>query len=299
MHPGRWALEDCVTLLDRPIAPADDLSDVLGQFQWSAVENHLLPLAIGERRRFDGPGVRFHFVARGEVEVSGVDIPSPLRTGDFLLVPRGGHELRAREAAVLQTGLLQLESPRASELMDKLPEYVFAKSLTQKEPFVAALLEGMTAEWIAGRPGSASVASRLADVVVTTAIRTWVESGCGRILAIALRDAEIARAVAAIHGDPGRDWSVDSLARLAHTSRSSFIERFRETTGEPPARYVTRVRIDEAKRMLRQHHASVAQVAATLGYGSDAAFSRAFRRVAGEPPTSWRRLVAVPTAVAS
>jgi AraC-like DNA-binding protein len=284
-----------VSLLETAVGDADDVDDVLAQFQWAALENRLLELPAGARHPFAGPGVRFHFLARGAVRLVGAQLDVSLHAGDFLLLPRGGrHDVTAEDDAVLQTGALQLASRHAPELAERLPDQVLAKSLAQKEPFVATLLENMAAEWVAGRPGSASVASRLADVVATTAIRTWVESGCGRILSIALRNVEIANAVSAIHADPGRDWTVEALARLAHTSRSAFIEHFRETTGEPPARYVTRVRMDEAKRMLQHPRASISQVAATLGYGSDAAFSRAFRRVAGVAPTVWRRPPAAP-----
>lgn len=141
------------------------------------------------------------------------------------------------------------------------------------------------------RPGSSSVVSRLANVVATAAIRTWIESGCGDadLLTVAVRDSDVARAVAAIHRDPGEPWTVESLARVALASRSMFAERFREATGESPVRYLARVRMEHAKRMLQEPTASVANIATSLGYGSDAAFSRAFRRFEGVAPTAWRR----------
>ncbi len=281
-----------MTVLEPRPRPADELSALLERFQWSVAEYRKLRLRRREAHRFVESETRFHFVASGTVEFRGVAADKPLQAGDFLLLPRGGdYEAVAHEDAVLQTGTLELDSPAPAELLARLPDFVLACSLVAKEPFIAALLEGMSTEACTDRPGSASVVSKLANVVATAAIRAWIESGCGAtdLLTVAVRDADVARAVAAIHREPGQPWTVESLARLALSSRSAFAERFREVTGEPPARYVARVRMEEAKRMLQEPYASVAQVAVTLGYGSDAAFSRAFRRFAGSPPTEWRR----------
>src|SRR5699024_5130296 len=93
------------------------------------------------------------------------------------------------------------------------------------------------------------------------------------------------RVIEAIHADPGRDWTVELLATLGAMSRSVFAERFRLAVGSSPGTYVTGVRMDTAKRMLRAGR-SVSATAAELGYSSDEGFSRAFRRHTGRTPVS-------------
>ncbi|MBN9269909.1 MAG: helix-turn-helix transcriptional regulator [Mesorhizobium sp.] len=70
-------------------------------------------------------------------------------------------------------------------------------------------------------------------------------------------------------------------------SRSS-AERFATIVGKPPLKYVTEMRMHQARQWLMHDRARIAVVAARLGYDSEAAFSRAFKRVIGAPPSHFR-----------
>ena len=104
-----------------------------------------------------------------------------------------------------------------------------------------------------------------------------------------LRDAHVGRALAALHEDPARKWTVDDLARTVALSRSALAERFNSLVGEPPIQYLTRWRLALAAEALRTGGDSVARVAERNGYDTEAAFSRAFKREFGVPPSAWRR----------
>ncbi|TIM87422.1 MAG: helix-turn-helix transcriptional regulator, partial [Mesorhizobium sp.] len=112
---------------------------------------------------------------------------------------------------------------------------------------------------------------------------SWVERGCGDSSGwiAAVRDREIGRVLAAIHLEPDRDWTVETLARMMGASRSGFAERFATIVGETPAKYVTQVRMHQARQWLVRDRLKISVVAARLGYESDASFSRAFKRVIG------------------
>ncbi|MDG4826621.1 AraC family transcriptional regulator [Asanoa sp. WMMD1127] len=273
------------------VTPAtDDLSDVLERLRWSVGGYRKETLRGSERRVVGGTGMRFHFVAEGGLDVRGT-ANTRLGTGDFLLLPRGGeHTLIARGGTVLHTGDLEAASPNAGRVAAVMPEMLIACCLSVREPVVAAVIDGMAFEACGDRPGSRSVVSQLANVLTAAAIRRWVESDCGSLplLTVPLRDAEVGRALEAIHEAPGSPWTVETLARVALASRSAFAKRFRDVVGESPARYLARIRMEQAKRLLTDR-TSVAEVAVRLGYGSEAAFSRAFRRNAGVPPTQWRQ----------
>ncbi|MEV0720993.1 AraC family transcriptional regulator [Asanoa sp. NPDC050611] len=267
----------------------DDLSDVLERLRWSVDAYRKETMAGAERREVRGGGMRFHFVARGAVDVRGTT-SARLDTGDFLLLPRGGdYTLVARGETVVHTGDMDAASPTAAQTVAVLPDVLVACCFTSREPLVVALIEAMANEVCGDRPGSRSVVTQLANVVAAAAIRNWVESGCGSLplLSVPLRDSDVARALEAIHDAPGSPWTVEALARVALASRSAFAKRFRETVGDSPARYLARIRMEHAKRLLADQ-VTVAEVAVRLGYGSEAAFSRAFRRHAGLPPTRWR-----------
>jgi AraC-like DNA-binding protein len=108
-----------------------------------------------------------------------------------------------------------------------------------------------------------------------------------------LRDPFVGRALQRLHAEPDRDWTVEDLGRAVGLSRSALVDRFNALVGEPPMTYLGRWRIQLATQLLRDTHASVATIAAQVGYASEAAFSRAFRRVVGAPPATWRRQAAL------
>jgi AraC-like DNA-binding protein len=148
----------------------------------------------------------------------------------------------------------------------------------------------MQREVAVNRVGSGGMLARLADVLAATIVRAWVENGCGDSSdwLAAVRDPQIGRVLAAIHLDPGGDWSVAVLARLAGVSRSGFAQRFAAIVGETPAHYVTRVRMHQARQWLVRDRMLIAVAARRLGYDSEASFSRAFKRVLGQPPSHFR-----------
>ncbi|GIF76296.1 cupin [Asanoa siamensis] len=268
----------------------DDLSDVLERLRWSVGAFRKEILSDGERRPVRGGGMRFHFVARGALDVRGASA-ARLDSGGFLMVPRGGdYALVARGETVVHTGDMDAVSPEAAQVVVAMPDMVIACCFGAREPVAAALLDGMAGEAGAERPGSRSVIAQLANVVAAAAIRNWVESGCGSLplLTSQIRASDVARALEAIHDAPGSPWTVETLARVALASRSSFAKRFRDEVGDSPARYLARIRMEHAKRLLTDR-TTVGEVAVRLGYGSEAAFSRAFRRHAGVPPTRWRQ----------
>jgi AraC-like DNA-binding protein len=105
----------------------------------------------------------------------------------------------------------------------------------------------------------------------------------------ALRDPPVARALSAIHTQPERPWTVESLGRMAGLSRSQFAERFSRSVGEPPLSYLSRWRMHRARTLLRDPSVRMGRIARMLGYGSEAAFSTAFKRWNGMAPGEFRK----------
>jgi AraC-like DNA-binding protein len=262
-----------------------------------------------------------HAVISGEVmlEVKDADSAS-LRRGDFALVARStGHVLRSEPGAPAP-GILELEreqvsdryevirhggggtsttsicaavrfdSPAARDLVQILPSTIHAEPDTPLD-WMQGALGLMAAEARELRPGGEAVITRLADILVIQAIRSWIETdpAAQRGWLGALRDPQIGRAIALIHRHPERAWTVASLAGEVAMSRSAFAARFSELVGEPVMQYVTRWRMQVAHEALRSEGATVAELAARLGYRSEAAFGRAFKREMGIPPGAAKR----------
>jgi AraC-like DNA-binding protein len=265
----------------------------------------------------------FHVVTAGQclLEVEGAD-SSVLRPGDLALVPHGqGHRL-ASEAGVPGAGLFDLprelvsdryeilrhggggasttvicgvvrfDHPAAHHLVRLLPRLIRVDAWSSPEAeWIQSTLRFMAAEAREPRAGGETVITRLADILVIQAIRSWI----GRDPAAqtgwlgALRDQQVGRAIALVHRDPARSWTLASLAADVGMSRSAFAARFTQLVGEPAMRYVARWKMHAALIWLKEDDAALGKLASRLGYESEAAFSRAFKRVNGVSPGAARR----------
>ncbi|WP_433654614.1 helix-turn-helix domain-containing protein [Nocardia sp. CA-128927] len=78
------------------------------------------------------------------------------------------------------------------------------------------------------------------------------------------------------------------LGAEVHLSSFHFVRVFKKATGVTPYQYLTRLRIDEAKRLLRHTDLTIDQVAGRCGFASSGALSTAFLRHTGARPSVYR-----------
>lgn len=88
---------------------------------------------------------------------------------------------------------------------------------------------------------------------------------------------------------PADDLTVESLAARARLSPRHFARAFQHETGTTPGRYVDRVRLEHARRLLEDTGAGVEEVSRASGYGTPEAMRRAFVKALGASPAEYRR----------
>jgi len=207
---------------------------------------------------------------------------------DLIQMRHGG----GGEATRFVCGYLACNRSVCRPLLDALPRVLH---IPIGDGPAAALLRELlrvgVRESSAARPGTESMLAKLSELMFVEAMRRYAENlppeGKGWLAGV--RDAHIGRALALLHGEPGRAWTVDELAREVALSRSALAERFAALVGEPPMQYLTRWRLALAAQTLRSSGDAVARVAERSGYESEAAFNRAFKREFGMPPAAWRK----------
>ncbi|MFI6040223.1 GlxA family transcriptional regulator [Nocardia sp. NPDC051321] len=101
------------------------------------------------------------------------------------------------------------------------------------------------------------------------------------------RDNTLRTLLDTMHADPTRAYTVPVLAGLANTSPRQLTRLFRRELGTTPARYLERVRLEQAQMLLDQGH-SVTTTAARSGFGSDDTLRRAFQHHLGIPPSTYQ-----------
>jgi AraC-like DNA-binding protein len=158
---------------------------------------------------------------------------------------------------------------------------------------IESSLRFVTQNLMRGEIGESSVMCRLSELLFVEAVRRYANNlpdGQASWLA-GMRDPQVGRALALIHGRLGEPWTAEALAEEVALSRSAFTERFTQLTGMPPKRYLLQWRLQVAKEKLRHGNAAIAQVAHDVGYEAEAAFNRAFKREFGLPPSAWRKSI--------
>lgn len=251
-----------------------------------------------------------------------------LAQGDTLLVPRGGECRLLSRPGVATTDLHELNwsEPRSPRLdrstqpgsaisvvhggggalcrllglafsihsgqggfvLAALPDFIVLRDadssmLSLMRPAIEALLAD-------NKNGYYAVAKHMAELIVVGLLRSYIlsDKGFSPGWLKGLQDPYICKAMLAIHEAPQRQWSVPLLAGVANLSRSTFAARFCRVIGQSPIDYLSAWRITLAAQMLRDGNASVAQIAAAVGYQSDRVFRQAFRERMAMSPRHYR-----------
>ena len=143
----------------------------------------------------------------------------------------------------------------------------------------------------AGSMAASGSVTKLSEVLFVETLRGYINSLPANQIGwlAAARDPIVGQALSLLHKEPDQAWTILNLARSVGLSRTRLAERFRHFLGESPIAYLTHWRLKLAAEMLQTSENSVAQVAATVGYGSEASFNRAFKREFACPPAQFRR----------
>jgi AraC-like DNA-binding protein len=264
-----------------------------------------------------------HIVVSGHCELAFPDGGSqPLAAGDLVILPRGdAHMLRSPGSGrgqpmvsglelAMQTPSNRLRAGGAGEetvvvcgaFMVGEPEHPALRGLPRTihvsgengptAPWLTSFIDVLGAEAFNSGPGTDLVMARLSDALLARALRHVSDTLDQPGWLSALRDPYVAAALEAMHSDLARPWTVADLARLMGLSRAAFAGRFTDHVGEPVIRYLLALRMQRARTLLRDPRATIASVAAQVGYRSDVAFAAAFIRETGSAPGAYRRAAA-------
>jgi len=103
------------------------------------------------------------------------------------------------------------------------------------------------------------------------------------------------RAIDHIQANLDGDLSLHALARVAHLSPYHFHRVFKAHVGETLHRFVQRVRLERAARLMKaSRRMTVTEVALRVGFEGLPQFSRAFKEAFGVAPSRWDRRAPMP-----
>ncbi|MGC4952958.1 AraC family transcriptional regulator [Actinomadura citrea] len=302
----------------------DVLSDVVSAARTGRSHSGRVTRTAPFAQRFPAvPSAGFHIVLQGTCWLlSSQGEPIALGPGDVAFLPRGSAHGLADDPStpvseppatltgvqdgrdetsadrpptvVMLCGAYLLDRSGPHPLLNDLPEVIHLPTRVGRHRELSAAVELLGVELDGdARPGSDTILLTLLDLLLLYILRAWFEeqrvsghSATG--WAAALHDPAVAAALRAIHGEPGRPWTVEELGAQAHLSRAAFARRFTHLIGQPPLTYLTWWRMTTAARLLRTSDAPVNTIAQQVGYSSQYTFTHAFKRQYGSPPGSYR-----------
>jgi AraC-like DNA-binding protein len=301
----------------------DPLEDVMTTMRVASSLYVRLQLRAPYGVRFDTRDqARLVVITRGSCWLVADDLPQPLplAAGDCLIVKADtkfslqdelgrrlipcervlskitGHTVKHGGEGVLTemlSGALSFDAAAAEPLMALMPPLVHVRLDEGRTHLLQTTLQLIGLETAEDGLGASLVIGRLHDVLFVQAVRAWCVTEQQAVGWLAgLRDRRLAASIRAMHGDLARQWTVETIAREAGLSRSTFAATFKAVTGDTPLDYLTRWRMYRAKVLLRGSELSLMEIAERVGYDTDTALSRAFRRSEGVAPGSWRRKLA-------
>jgi AraC-like DNA-binding protein len=266
---------------------SDLLSHVLAQIRLTGDSVFSRSLAGAERLALETDAAHICIVTQGALHIeSDAQTTTVVAAGDLVLLPHRADGLKLVASGALATVVVcrfWFDPESLRSMVFALPRCIHIRQ-AEGAGWLEGIVHFLLIETNDVQPGAALMISRLIDLVVIRALRTWVHLGRSAGWLGGLSDARIARVLKAIHEHPMQRWSIESLAGMAGMSRSSFCARFTALVGRSPLRYHNEWRLGLARDMLARRSARVGEVGLSIGYESEAAFSRAYKALFGHPP---------------
>jgi AraC family transcriptional regulator len=250
------------------------------------------------------PHPRIMLVTRGSVAVRRRDgaarRTAQLAPGKAWLVPAGaplsydwtGAGCGIREVILMV--LPQDDLARTAALLSRgrsAPVTVPEAVLTE-DPVVRSVLTELTRAMAAGVD---ELYAESSAAFLSAHMLSHYGTGAPGRVAAGREDARVQMAVEFMHDSLHLPVSLADIAASARLSPYHFLRVFRAATGVPPHRFLTRLRIDAARRQLEDSDLSVTEIALLCGFGSASQFSTAFRRETGMAPRTFRHSLGLRT----
>lgn len=159
-----------------------------------------------------------------------------------------------------------------------------------EDPQLLALLEQLRQE--ASRPAASRLFVRgigLAIAIHLARNYTALTDKASRGDSPALPGFKLRRITDWMAANLAEEFSLPRLAHRAGMSEFHFNRLFKRATGMPPSQYQIKLRLDTARRLLRETKKSVITIANDVGYGNPSHFAQLFRKETGLSPTDYRR----------
>ena len=264
-------------------------------------------------------GLKLYLMLEGDgwVTVAGRKTPLHVKTGDCLLLSGGKPFVFATDPSIkramriedLQTRRkggavtingggerrlaainFELDGHFQRLLFAHLPQDIHVQAAHDEAAVIRWSIEQFRNECLGDGIGRLLFLQQLAPIILLQMFRAYIGQRPDALGWLqALTDSRLGLAVAKMHTQYDRAWTLESLARVAGMSRAAFALNFKKQLGIAPLEYLTQWRMQVACNLLKSADKRIAEVAGSVGYGSESAFSLAFKKVVKCRPGAFQR----------
>jgi AraC family transcriptional regulator len=223
-------------------------------------------------------------VRRGRAELTSSELVPP---GGLFLHP-AGRELTVELGGRLDTVHVYLADTALQAAWNGDRSVELAEELGTTDPLVEQLilaLDGVVRRW---EPAARTYVDHLGGLLAAHLIRGH-STGNGPLPAGGLSDRELAEVRDLMASRLAEPLPLADLAAVTGLSVSQFTRRFKAATGQTPHRFLVRLRVDAAGRLLRAGDLPIAEVAVNCGFSHQEHLTRVMRAQLGTTPAALRR----------
>lgn len=241
--------------------------------------------------------IRWHALTQGAAKL---EMPTgeifTLRPGNVVLLPQNSaHRLSHvdNESTCIVCGTLRLQHS-ARYFLTSLPETLFVAPVNHSVEYnwLREAIPFLQQESRSAMPGVDALCSQICATFFTLAVREWIaQVNTEKNILSLLLHPRLGAVIQQMLEMPGHAWTVESLASIAHMSRASFAQLFRDVSGTTPLAVLTKLRLQIAAQMFSREMLPVVVIAESVGYASESSFHKAFVREFGCTPGEYRERV--------
>jgi AraC family transcriptional regulator len=263
---------------------------------WSGVEVHRYRLSPGESSEFSfqQPVILIPHIdepSTAHARINGVEVSRQVDRATLSIVPPG-LKILPRRAAPREVTVIFLDPAIMGEVARletglEMPEIQYQFAI--HDPLIRSIGMALDAQLTADYPCAPFYAEILAKALAAHIVATYAKLGIGGVRNLGPNRQQLRRSLEFIHNNAHKELTLGDVAAIANMSKFYFAKSFRSVMGIPPHRYIVKLRMEKARKLLlTEESMSIEDVARHVGYADASHFRQLFRRIVGVSASRYR-----------
>ena len=266
------------------------------RLNWSGIEVHRYRLQSHEAPEHSYPQLAIFLphpdrTVKLEMRLAGTKVVAELSEGNVSIAPAGVPRSTKMEGSGEVTAIF-LDPVVIAEIAAAQGDLYSFEILPQfaiRDPLIHAVGSALDSELLSSAPEPPIYAESMATSLAAHILAKYSNKTPARPRGISLTKNQLRRSIEFIHANLHSDVSLGEIAAAANMSKYHFAKSFRQAVGLAPHKYLVKLRIERARKLLLSEDVSVEEIAHRVGYADKSHFAAQFVKIVGTTPYRYRR----------